>query len=396
MLILAVNVGSSSLKFQLLEMPEEQVITSGLIERIGLDNSIFNINVNGDKKKKVLDIPDQATAVQHLLDALIDLKIVESFDEIKGIGHRVVHGGEQFGDSVLITDEVMEKIESLNDLAPLHNPGNVNGIKAFREVLPNVPMVAVFDTAFHQTMEEEAFLYPVPYSWYTDYKIRRYGFHGTSHKYVAERAIELLGKPKEETRIITVHIGSGGSISAIKGGRSIDTSMGFTPLAGIMMGTRSGDIDPSIIPYIMEKTNLSIDEVIEVLNKESGLRGMSGISSDMRDIIDGINNNDERAIRTLNLFAKRVCDYIGSYFIELGGLDAIVFTAGIGENSSEAREAIMNRLGALGIKLDQEANKRRGEEVVISTPDSKVKVFVIPTDEEVVIARDTVRLTQNV
>ena len=300
MLILAVNVGSSSLKFQLLEMPEERVITSGLIERIGLKNSVFNIKLNGEKKQKVIDIPDQAVAVQLLLDALINLEIVDSYDEIAGIGHRVVHGGEQFSDSVLIDDEVMEKIKRLNDLAPLHNPANVTGIEAFRKVLPNVPMVAVFDTAFHQTMKEEAFLYPVTYSWYKDYKIRRYGFHGTSHKYVAERAIELLGMPKEETRIITVHIGSGGSLTAVKGGKSIDTSMGFTPLAGIMMGTRSGDIDPSIIPYVMEKTDMTVDEVIKVLNKNSGLYGMSGISSDMRDIIDGVNKNDEHAIRAFN------------------------------------------------------------------------------------------------
>lgn len=396
MLILAVNVGSSSLKFQLLEMPEEHVVASGLVERIGFENGIFTIDARGEKRKKILNIPDQHSAVQLLLDALLRLNIVDRLEDIKGIGHRVVHGGELFTDSVLIDDDVMEKIEHLNDLAPLHNPANVDGIKAFRDVLPDVPMVAVFDTAFHQTMEEEAYLYPVPYSWYTDYKVRRYGFHGTSHRYVAERAIELLGKPKEETRLITCHIGSGCSITAIKGGRSIDTSMGFTPLAGVMMGTRSGDIDPSIIPYMMEQTNLSIQDVIQALNKDSGLQGISGISSDMRDILESMKANDERAIRAFNLFVKRICDFIGSYFIELGGLDAIVFTAGIGENSAETREAIVRRLGALGIELDPEANQIRGKEAVISTPDSKVKVFVIPTNEEIVIARDTMRLILDV
>lgn len=396
MLILAVNVGSSSLKFQLLEMPEEHVVASGLVERIGFENGIFTIDARGEKRKKILNIPDQHSAVQLLLDALLRLNIVDRLEDIKGIGHRVVHGGELFTDSVLIDDDVMEKIERLNDLAPLHNPANVDGIKAFRDVLPDVPMVAVFDTAFHQTMEEEAYLYPVPYSWYTDYKVRRYGFHGTSHRYVAERAIELLGKPKEETRLITCHIGSGCSITAIKGGRSIDTSMGFTPLAGVMMGTRSGDIDPSIIPYMMEQTNLSIQDVIQALNKDSGIQGISGISSDMRDILESMKANDERAIRAFNLFVKRICDFIGSYFIELGGLDAIVFTAGIGENSAETREAIVRRLGALGIELDPEANQIRGKEAVISTPDSKVKVFVIPTNEEIVIARDTMRLILDV
>ena len=396
MLILAVNVGSSSLKFQLLEMPEEHVVASGLVERIGFENGIFTIDARGEKRKKILNIPDQHSAVQLLLDALLRLNIVDRLEDIKGIGHRVVHGGELFTDSVLIDDDVMEKIERLNDLAPLHNPANVDGIKAFRDVLPDVPMVAVFDTAFHQTMEEEAYLYPVPYSWYTDYKVRRYGFHGTSHRYVAERAIELLGKPKEETRLITCHIGSGCSITAIQGGRSIDTSMGFTPLAGVMMGTRSGDIDPSIIPYMMEQTNLSIQDVIQALNKDSGLQGISGISSDMRDILESMKANDERAIRAFNLFVKRICDFIGSYFIELGGLDAIVFTAGIGENSAETREAIVRRLGALGIELDPEANQIRGKEAVISTPDSKVKVFVIPTNEEIVIARDTMRLILDV
>jgi acetate kinase len=395
MLILAVNAGSSSLKFQLLEMPQEKVITSGLVERIGFEDAVFNINVNGEKRSEVTDIPNHAVAVQMLLEILVDLRIVKSLDEITGVGHRVVHGGERFADSVLITNEVLNTIVELKDLAPLHNPANATGIKAFKQVLPEVPMVAVFDTAFHQSMPEESFLYPTPYSWYKKYGIRRYGFHGTSHKYVADRAIELLGQPKEDTKIITVHIGNGGSLTAVKGGKSIDTTMGFTPLAGIMMGTRSGDIDPSIIPYIMEKEDLNVYQAISALNKESGLKGVSGRSSDMRDIVSGINEGDEQAKRALNLFAKRICDFIGSYFIELGGADAIVFTAGIGENSGDARKAVVDRLSsALGITLDEKANQLRGEEVMISTPESKVKVFVIPTNEEVVIARDTVRLIE--
>jgi acetate kinase len=393
MLILAVNAGSSSLKFQLLEMPQENVITSGLVERIGFEDAVFNINVNGEKRSEITEIPNHSVAVQMLLEVLVDLRIVKSLDEITGVGHRVVHGGEKFADSVLITNEVLNTIVELKDLAPLHNPANATGIKAFKQVLPEVPMVAVFDTAFHQSMPEESYLYPTPYSWYKKYGIRRYGFHGTSHKFVADRAIELLGKPKEDTKIITVHIGNGGSLTAVKGGKSLDTTMGFTPLAGIMMGTRSGDIDPSIIPYIMEKEDLNVYQAISALNKDSGLKGVSGRSSDMRDIITGINEGDEQAKRALNLFAKRICDFIGSYFIELGGADAIVFTAGIGENSGDARKAVIDRLSsALGITLDEKANQLRGEEVLISTPDSKVKVFVIPTNEEVVIARDTVRL----
>ncbi|MDF2700176.1 MAG: acetate kinase [Haloplasmataceae bacterium] len=392
MKILAVNAGSSSLKFQLLEMPEEKVITSGLVERIGFEDAIFNIKVNGEKRSETISIPNHSVAVQMLLEVLVDLRIVKSLEEIVGIGHRVVHGGEKFADSVLITKEVFDEIVSLKDLAPLHNPANATGIKAFREVLPNVPQSAVFDTAFHQTMPKESFLYPTPYSWYTKYGVRRYGFHGTSHKYVSARCIELLNKPVEDTKIITVHIGNGGSLAAVLGGKSIDTSMGFTPLAGIMMGTRSGDIDPSILPYIMEKEDLNIGQAVNALNKDSGLKGVSGKSSDMRDIVSGVLNNDPVCIQTMNLFAKRVCDYIGSYFVELGGCDAIVFTAGIGENSEPARKAIISRLGALGITLDHEANKVMGEERLISTPDSKIKVFVIPTNEEVVIARDTVRL----
>lgn len=392
MKILAVNAGSSSLKFQLLEMPEEVVITSGLVERIGFEDAGFTIKVNGEKFSVTKPILNHSTAVEILLTALIDYKILSDYKEIVGVGHRVVHGGEKFADSVKITDEVLDVIESLSDLAPLHNPANATGIKAFKEILPSIEQVAVFDTAFHQSMPKDSYLYPTPYSWYTKYGIRRYGFHGTSHKFVALRAIKLLGKPAEETKIITIHIGNGGSLAAVKGGKSIDTSMGFTPLAGIMMGTRSGDIDPSILPIIMEKENLDINQAIDALNNESGLKGVSLKSSDMRDIDAGIDENDSQCILALDLYVKRVCDFIGSYFITLGGCDALVFTAGIGENGILAREAIVNRLSALGIILDKEKNKQKGKETIISTPDSKVKVFVIPTNEEVMIARDTLRL----
>ncbi len=390
MKILAVNAGSSSLKFQLLEMPEEKVITSGIIERIGFNDSIFTIKVNGDKESITRPIENHSVAVQIVLDALIDKAIVKSYEEISGVGHRVVHGGERFKDSALITDEVISAIEDLQDLAPLHNPANLTGIRAFREVLPNVKQAVVFDTAFHQTMPIESYLYPAPLEWYTKYRIRRYGFHGMSHKYVSERAIKLLGT--KESKIITVHLGNGGSITAVKNGKSIDTSMGFTPLAGVMMGTRSGDIDPSIIPYMIEKEGLSVEEVLEELNNESGLKGVSLRSSDMRDIVKGVLELDKHCMLALKLYAKRVCDYIGSYYILLGGCDAIVFTAGIGENSQVARKAIIDRLYALGITLDDEKNKVMGEECLISTPESKIKVFVIPTNEEVVIARDTLRL----
>jgi len=392
MKILAVNAGSSSLKFQLLEMPKENVITSGIIERIGFEDSIFTIKVNGDKKTDVKPIKNHSIAVQIVLDALIDLKIVDNYHEISGVGHRVVHGGEKFADSVLIDNEVLNEIELLKDLAPLHNPANATGIRAFEEILPNVPQVAVFDTAFHQSMPKEAYLYPTPYSWYEKHGIRRYGFHGTSHKYVSQIALDLLGKGVNGTRLITVHIGNGGSIAAVKDGKSIDTSMGFTPLAGIMMGTRSGDIDPSILPFMMDKEKWTIEDAIDELNKESGLKGVSSKSSDMRDIISGVNEGDEKCVRTLNLFAKRICDFIGSYFVLLGGCDAIVFTAGIGENSKEARKAVIDRLCSLGITLDEEANEVRGETRLISTADSKIKVYVIPTNEEVVIARDTLKL----
>ncbi|EWG10531.1 acetate kinase [Cytobacillus firmus] len=392
--IIAINAGSSSLKFQLFDMPSEEVITKGLIERIGLDNAVFNISVNGEKIKEVTDIPDHAVAVKILLDKLTTLGIIKSLDEIEGIGHRVVHGGEAFNDSVVITAEVLAKIDELSELAPLHNPANITGIKAFQQVLPNVPAVAVFDTAFHQTMPESSFLYSLPYEYYEKYGIRKYGFHGTSHKYVSERAAEMLGRPLDQLRLISCHLGNGASITAIEGGKSIDTSMGFTPLAGVTMGTRSGNLDPALIPFIMEKTGLNADEVLDVLNKKSGMLGVSGFSSDLRDIeIQAVEGN-ERAELALEVFANRIHKYIGSYASRMYGVDAIIFTAGIGENSDVIRERVLQGLEFMGVYWDPALNKVRGEEAFINYPHSPVKVMIIPTNEEVMIARDVVRLAK--
>lgn len=390
--ILAINAGSSSLKFQLIKMPEEEVITKGIVERIGLNDSIFQITVNGEKKKFVQDIPNHAEAVKILLEQMLELHVIESFDEIDGVGHRVVHGGEKFSDSALITDEVLREIEELADLAPLHNPANVTGIKAFKEVLPDVPAVAVFDTAFHQTMPEQSYLYSLPYEYYKKYKIRKYGFHGTSHKYVTQRAAELLERPLKSLRLISCHLGNGASIAAVVGGKSIDTSMGFTPLAGVTMGTRSGNIDPALIPYIMEKTGKTADEVVSVLNNESGLLGISGVSSDLRDLTEAAKAGNKRAELALDVFADRIHKYIGSYAAKMNGVDAIIFTAGIGENSAEIRERILRGLEFMGVYWDVEANKNAKGEAFINYPFSPVKVLVIPTNEEVMIARDVVRL----
>jgi acetate kinase len=392
--MIAINAGSSSLKFQLFEMPSEEVITKGIVERIGLNDSIFQISVNGEKIKDVLDIPNHEVAVKMLLDKLISQNIIKSLDEIEGVGHRVVHGGEEFSDSVVITEEVLNKIDKLSELAPLHNPANLTGIRAFQQALPNVPAVAVFDTAFHQTMPENSFLYSLPYNYYKEYGIRKYGFHGTSHKYVSERAAEMLGRPIEHLRLISCHLGNGASIAAIEGGKSIDTSMGFTPLAGVTMGTRSGNIDPALIPYIMEKTNKTADEVLNVLNKESGMLGVSGFSSDLRDIQDEADKGNERAELALQVFGDRIHKYIGSYAARMCGVDAIIFTAGIGENSDTIRERVLTGLEFMGVYWDPALNKTRGEEAFISYPHSPVKVMVIPTDEEVMIARDILRLTK--
>ncbi|MGM0874906.1 MAG: acetate kinase [Bacillota bacterium] len=390
--IIAINAGSSSLKFQLFDMPSETVLTKGLVERIGINDSVFSITVNGEKQTEVSDIADHAVAVKILLSKLTDLEIIQSLDEIEGIGHRVVHGGEIFNDSAIITEETLNKIEELSELAPLHNPANIVGIKAFKEVLPNVVAVAVFDTAFHQTMPEQSFLYSLPYEYYENYGIRKYGFHGTSHKYVSERAAEILGRPVEHLRLISCHLGNGASIAAIEGGKSIDTSMGFTPLAGVAMGTRSGNIDPALIPFIMEKTGKSADEVLDILNKKSGILGVSGLSSDLRDIEQATKEGNERAKTALEVFASRIHKYIGSYAARMSGVDAIIFTAGIGENSIEIRARVLRGLEFMGIYWDPALNKVRGEEAYISYPHSPVKVLVIPTNEEVMIARDVVRI----
>ena len=384
---IAINAGPSSLKWQLYGMPEETVIAKGIVERIGLNDSIFTIKYGeGQKFEQIIDIPDHDVAVKMLLDQLIDLGILATYDEITGVGHRVVHGGEFYDRSVVIDDEVLKNIEALADFAPLHNPANAIGIRAFKHLLPNIISVAVFDTAFHATMPEVNYLYSLPREYYETLRVRKYGAHGTSHRYVSERAAEMLGKPLAETKIITCHLGNGASITAVEGGKSIDTSMGFTPLAGVTMGTRSGDIDPSVLPYLMEKLDIDINEMINILNKKSGLLGLSGISSDMRDLE---NNMDKEEVRVaLDIFADRIRKYIGSYVTVMNGVDAIVFTAGIGENDSATRANIMSKLTWLGCELDAEKNKERGEELEISTPESTVKVFLIPTDEELVIARD--------
>ncbi|KIY23652.1 MULTISPECIES: acetate kinase [Mesobacillus] len=392
--IIAINAGSSSLKFQLFEMPSEEVITKGIVERIGLKDSIFTISVAGEKIKEIVDIPNHEVAVNILLDKLTTLGIIQSLDEIEGIGHRVVHGGEEFNESVMITEEVLQKIDQLSELAPLHNPANLTGIRAFQQVLPNVPAVAVFDTAFHQTMPENSYLYSLPYDYYKKYGIRKYGFHGTSHKYVSQRAADMLGRPVEHLRLISCHLGNGASIAAIEGGKSIDTSMGFTPLAGVTMGTRSGNIDPALIPYIMEKTNKSADEVLNVLNKESGMLGVSGFSSDLRDIEEEAEKGNDRAELALKVFADRIHKYIGSYAARMCGVDAIIFTAGIGENSSAIRARVLQGLEFMGIYWDPALNRVRGEEAFISYPHSPVKVMIIPTDEEVMIARDVMHLAK--
>lgn len=390
-LVLAINAGSSSLKFQLIRMPEETLVTKGLIERIGIKDSIFTIEVNGEKLK-MLKISHHEEAINIMLDSFKQHGIIDDINDIAGTGHRVVHGGELFPTSALVTDKVEEQIESLSELAPLHNPANLMGIRAFRKLLPNIPHVAVFDTSFHQSMPEQSYLYSLPYQYYKDYGIRKYGFHGTSHKYVSQRAAEIMNKPIEELRIISCHIGNGASIAAIDGGESIDTSMGFTPLAGVTMGTRSGNIDPALIPFIMQKTGQNAEEVLNVLNKESGLLGISGTSSDLRDLESDAEEGKERAQLALDVFASRIHKYIGSYATRMHGVDVIVFTAGVGENSSTVRAKVLEGLEFMGIYWDPKKNETiRGEEGFINYPHSPVKVIVIPTNEEVMIARDTVK-----
>ena len=392
--VMVVNAGSSSLKFQLLTMPNEEVLTSGVIERIGFDDAYFTIKVNGEKNKNVLPIKDHKRAVEILLNALLEYKIVSSFTEIEGIGHRVVNGGDVFPCSTKVEGDTIARLEVLNDLAPLHNPPAIVGYRAFSEALPHAGHVLVFDTSFYVDMPKTSYIYPVPYEWYTDYSVRKYGAHGTSHKYVASEARKLFNLG-DDARIITCHIGNGASISAVKGDKCIDTSMGLTPLAGVMMGTRSGDIDPAIIKFICEKTGKNVAEVTNDLNKKSGLLGVSGISSDSRDVENAAKEGNERAILAQDLQVQTIVKYIGSYFVELGGCDAIVFTAGLGENNMVMREAVCNKLkDALGVVIDTESNNVRGETRVISREDSKVNVAIIPTNEELVIARDTVRILE--
>lgn len=392
MKILSVNAGSSSLKFTLFEMPEEKELISGVFERIGIDNSFYTIKLNGEKIKKETELKDHKAAFELLVKELIDNKIVESLDEIAGIGHRIVQGGSYFDKTVLATEDNISIVEKLSSLAPLHNPAAVVGIRAAQSVFPNATQTLVFDTAFHQTMEEEVYLYPVPYEWYTKYAVRRYGAHGTSHKYVSMRANEILDN--DDARLITCHIGNGASISAVKGGKCVETSMGLTPNAGLMMGTRCGDIDATILPYIMEETGMSAKEMDTALNKQSGLLGISGVSSDSRDIEDGITNGDERCILAQKMYVKRIVDFIAKYYVELGGCDAIIFTAGVGENSISTRMDVMEKLACLGVKPDEERNNVRGKEALISADNSKIPVYVIPTNEELMIATDTYNLAK--
>ena len=392
MKILAVNAGSSSLKFTAYEMPEEEVLISGVFERIGMDESFYTVKFNGEKIKKEVELPDHKAAFEILMEELKDNGIVKSYDEIKGIGHRVAQGGSYFDKSVVIDEEELAKIDELSALAPLHNPPAIVGIRAAQAVVPKAVMTAVFDTAFHQTMAEETYLYAVPYEWAEEYQIRKYGFHGTSHKYVASRMNEILGR--YNTKLITCHIGNGASISAIEEGRCVNTSMGLTPNAGLIMGTRCGDIDATIIPYMMNKLKLNSKQIDDILNKKSGLLGISGESSDSRDIEDGINRGSERCILAQKMYVRRIIDYIAKYYVELGGCDAIVFTAGVGENSIHTRREVLDGLKALGVEIDEEANNVRGEERLITTEESKIPCYIIPTNEELMIARDTYELAR--
>ena len=398
MKILVLNCGSSSLKYQLIDMENEAVLCIGLVERIGIEGSILTQKKDGVEGKYVKEQPmkDHQDAIQLVLEGVLDPTYggVKDMNEINAVGHRVVHGGEKFASSVVITDEVEEAIRKCSELAPLHNPANLMGIDAIKAIIPGVPNVAVFDTAFHQTMPASSYLYGLPYRLYTEYGVRRYGFHGTSHKYVSQRAAEMLGKDIADLKIITCHLGNGASVAAVDGGKVVDTSMGLTPLEGLIMGTRCGDIDPAIIPFIMKKENLDADGVDKLMNKESGVYGMTGISSDFRDICDAAAEGNQQAIDALDAYHKRVKKYIGSYAAEMNGVDAIVFTAGLGENGIDDRLAIASNLEVLGVKMDAEANNVRGKERVISAADSKVKVLLVPTNEELMIARDTLELVK--
>ncbi|MDD6480167.1 MAG: acetate kinase [Clostridium sp.] len=390
MKIMSINAGSSSLKFSLFNMDTKEVLLSGLFERIGIEGSCYTLEYGEYKIKNEALMETHLDAVKILMDKLLELKIVNSLEEIDGIGHRIVHGGAIYKESVVVTDKVLDDIIALSDLAPLHNPAHAMCIKAFREVLPNTPMVVVFDTAFHQTIEKDRFLYPVPYNWYTDYQVRKYGAHGTSHRYVAKKLQEELGR--DDLNIISCHLGNGGSITAISCGKCVDTSMGFTPHAGIMMGTRSGDIDVSMVPYVMEKEGKSAGEIMNDLNKKSGFLGISGLSSDSRDIEDGIKEGNERCILAQKMFVNSVIKYIAQYYVLLGHVDVIAFTAGIGEKSISTRSDIIERLAPLGIEIDPEENNVRGKFKKISSKKSSVDIYVVPTNEELMIAEDTLNL----
>ena len=392
MKILSVNAGSSSLKFQMYEMPSEEVLISGVFERIGMEGSFYTVKINGDKEEKKAELKNHKVAFEILVEELLKNNIVESLDEVEGIGHRIVQGGSYFDKTVIASDEVIEKIEELSPLAPLHNPAAVVGIKAAKSVFPNATQTVVFDTAFHQTMPEENYLYALPYEMCQENLIRRYGAHGTSHRYVSEKMNEILGR--EDTKLITCHIGNGASISAVLNGKCLNTSMGLTPNAGLIMGTRCGDIDATILPYIMDKLNISGKEMDTIMNKKSGLLGISGVSSDSRDIEAGIKEGNKRCELAQKMYVRRIVDYIAKYFVELGGCDGIVFTAGVGENSVPVRREVMAGLEVLGIELDEEKNNIRGSLQRISTNDSKIPVYVIPTDEELMIARDTFALAK--
>ena len=393
--VLVINCGSSSLKFQLINAETENVLAKGLCERIGIDGRLTYQPAGGEKEKSDLAMPTHTEAIQFVIDALTNEKtgVVKSLDEIGAVGHRLVHGGEKFASSVVITDEVKKAVEECNDLAPLHNPANLIGVAACEKLMPGTPMVAVFDTAFHQTMPEKAYMYGLPYEYYEKYKVRRYGFHGTSHSFVSKRAAEVMGKSYDEVKTIVCHLGNGSSVSAVLNGKCVDTSMGLTPLEGLVMGTRSGDIDPAIMEFIAKKENLDIEGVMNVLNKKSGLLGLSGgLSSDFRDLNEAAEGGNEDAANAIDVLCYSIAKFVGGYVAAMNGVDAIVFTAGIGENAIPVREKVVSYLGYLGVTLDKDANGHRGEEIVISTPDSKVKVAVIPTNEELAICRETVAL----
>ena len=395
--ILVINCGSSSLKFQLIDSETEKCIAKGLCERIGIEGSQITYTPDGgEKEQTVTPMPDHTEAIRLVLEALTNEKtgVVKSLDEIGAVGHRIVHGGEKFAASTIITDEVMKAIEECNDLAPLHNPANLIGINACKKLMPTTPMVAVFDTAFHQTMPAKAYMYALPYEYYENDKVRRYGFHGTSHKYVSQRAAAMLGKKPEELKLISCHLGNGSSVTAVDGGKSVDTSMGFTPLAGLPMGTRAGDLDAGILQYLMNKYDMNIDTMLDILNKKSGVQGVSGVSSDFRDLENAHKEGNERAGLAVDMFNYGVKKLIGAYAAAMGGVDAIIFTAGVGENSASQRLDIASGLEFMGVKMDAEANNVRGKEAVISAADSKVKVLLIPTNEELMIAMDTASIVK--